>query len=343
MSISRDSISNVLQQSVYEADADTASRGDSKEYWVTRVVRQMQGCSPSKIDSVIQANLPKREIRWSQCPDTLCIPGLEGRLPYDTDFLRFEPDYGFFNKSPWLHPELSVHQYRVSPELLTQAQPYYDFLLALVILCLVILSGQISRARKFLQARIKDFFYTSNERARDDSKDVLPLMVMPVVYFLLCVAGGIFALSFAGSVCDLFFCSIPLYGLFAVYAGLFALMFLSKRLLSAFINWIFFDREDRRLWRMDYNFLLIIETSALMPVAAAAVCFNMPANTVMWIGFILVAAAKLLLLYKTYAIFLPHFYCFLHLLSYLCALEIMPCLALWITLRSLTDYLIITF
>ena len=342
MSTSRVTIHATSPQVTHEPTADTSSHSTSKEYWVTRVVRQMQGCSPSRIDSVIQANLPRREIRWSQRPDTLCIPGLEGRLPYSTDLMELKYDPGFFKDSPWLCPELSVHQYRVTPEPLAQAQPYYDMLLGTVILCFALLSTQISRTRNFLHTRAKDFFYTENERSRDENKDCMPIGSMPAVYALLCITGSLYALYYAQSVYELFLCHIPLYGILAVYVGCFALMFTVKRLLSAFINWIFFGKDDRRLWRLDYNFLLIAETAALMPVIAAAICFNMPPHTVMWTGLGIATAAKMLLLYKAYTIFLPHFYCILHLLSYLCALEILPCLALWVALHHITAYLTIT-
>lgn len=338
-----DTISTTSQQLLTEYVSDTSSLSTVKEYWVTRVVRKMQGCPPSRIDSVIQANLPKREIRWSQCPDTLGIPGLEGRLPYDAGIRKLEYDPGFFKGNRWLSPELSVHQYRVSTEPLAQAQPYYDFLLTFVLICLVLLAVQINYARKFLQARAKGFFYTANERARGDNKDAMPFGTMSMTYLSLCITGGLYALYYVQSVRNLFLCIIPAHYLLAVYASCFAVMFLTKRLLASFINWIFFVREDHRLWHLDYNFLLIAETSVLMPLAALAICFGMPANTLLWVGLIIVAVAKILLLYKTFTIFLPHFYCFLHLLSYLCALEIMPCLALWLTLRGITDYLIITF
>ena len=326
-----------------EAASAHSTKENGTEYWVARVVRQMQGCTPSKIDSVIQANLPRREIRWSLRPDTLGIPGLEGRLAYDAGISGMEYDPGFFKGNALLKPGLSIHGQKVTPEALAQAHPYHDVLLATTILCLVLLAAMINPMRKFLQTRAKDFFYTNNERSRDEDKAPLPGGAALATYMLICCTGSLYAMYYANEAYNLFLCAIPPYGLLAVYAGCFAAMFLAKRLLSAFINWIFFDKNSRRIWRLDYNFLLFAETSALMSVVTAGICYSMPANAVLWAGLCVVTVVKLLLLYKTYAIFLPHLYGFLHLLSYLCALEILPCLALWVILHSVTGYLTTTF
>lgn len=193
--------------------------------------------------------------------------------------------------------------------------------------------------------RAKDFFYTaanSNESSQHDKDIPLPGTIF-ATYMLLCITGGLFALYYAQSTRNLLLCVIPLHGLLAVYAGCFAIMFLAKRMLSLFINWIFFNKGSRRLWNLDYNFLLIAETVVLLPIVAAGICFGIPAKLTLLAGLAVVATAKILLLYKAFTIFIPKFYCFLHLLSYLCGLEILPFLALWVTLHSVTNYLTITF
>lgn len=289
--------------------------------------------------------LPQPRIH-AAAADTLCIPGLKGRLPYTLPGLKLEYDPGFFKGNRLLHPELPVRQYGIAPEPLVQPRLHYDVILATLILCLAMTSVLLNSTRKFLYMRAKNFFYAasgSNESSQND-KDIPPTGTILATYLLLCITGSLFALHYyAQNTSDLSTCVIPLHGLTAVYAGCFAMMFLTKRMLSAFINWIFFDKGARRLWHLDYNFLLIAETVILLPVAAAGIYFDMPAKPTLLAGLAVVAVAKILLLYKAFAIFLPKFYCFLHLLSYLCGLEIMPFLALWVALHSVTDYLTITF
>lgn len=346
MTAPQDTIAPATQPPVYTAVADTSSHstpGTSSEYWVTRVVRQMQGCSPARIDSVIQANLPRREIRWSNRPDTLCIPGLEGRLPYRLPILEWKQDQGFFEGNRLLCTEMPPRLQGVVPE--TLARPYvsHDLLLSIIILCLAVVALLINATRNFLQARARTFFYsTGNDALPQHDKDTPPLGSVLVTYTLLCITGGLYALYYAQGVRDLHLCILPPHALLAVYTGGFALMFGGRRLLSSFINWIFFDTGSRRLWHLDYNFLLIAETVLLLPIVAIGICFDMPPQAMLLAGLAVVVVAKILLLYKAFAIFLPHFYGILHLLSYLCALEIMPCLALWVALHGLTDQLTIT-
>lgn len=341
-----DTISYPPQPRLHADVADTASSGtrdNAPEYWVARVVRQMQGCTPSKIDSVIQANLPPREISWSQRPDTLCIPGLEGHLPYSMPRLKWEYDPGFFKGNRLMHPEIPVRTYGIAPEPLAQAHIGHDFLMGMVILCFTMVAILVNSANHVLRTRAKDFFYANtNDGCALNDKDMPATATVLATYMLLCATGGLFALYYAQGTDNLPPCTIPQHTLLAVYTGCIALMFLARRLLSAFINWIFFDKGRRKSWRLDYNFLLMAETLALLPIVAAGICFDMPPHTVLWAGLVIVATAKILLLYKAFTIFMPHFYCFLHLLSYLCALEIMPCLALWVALHGVTEYLTTT-
>ncbi len=317
---------------------------DNKEHWIARVVRQMQGCSPSKIDSVIQANLPPRKIRWSQRPDTLCIPGLEGRLPYTVDSLKWEYDPGFFRNNKLMHPELPALRYGIEPQHLTHTHVQHDLLLSTLILCFAMLSVLMNSTRHFLQTRARDFFYTNNSiDAPQNDRDTVPLICVLATYMLLCAIGALFAMYYATGTQNLVLCSIPRPALLAVYAGCFALMFGSKRLLSGFINWIFFDKNSRRQWRLDYNFLLIVESATLLPIVTGGICFALSADTVSLAGLAVVFAVKITLLYKAFQIFLPKIYGIVHLLSYLCALEIMPLLALWVGLHGITEYLTITF
>ncbi len=315
---------------------------DSTEHWIARVVRQMEGCSPSKIDSVIQANLPHREIHWSQCPDTLCIPGLEGRLPYSIVSLKWEYDPGFFRGNKLMQPEMPALSYGLATKPLVQPHSHHDIMLGVVILCFAMLSVLVNCTRGFLQTRAHDFFHaTGSLDIVQNDKDTAPAPAVVAAYLLLCIIGALFVLLYAQETHNLTLCSIPIYALLAVYAGCLGMMFLAKKMLSGFINWIFFDRNKRYLWHLDYDFLLVAEACALLPVAAAGICFELPTKTVILVGLSVVILVKILLLYKAFEIFIPKIYGILHLLSYLCALEIIPILALGACVYEITEHLTI--
>lgn len=317
------------------------STGDSvPEYWVTRVVRKMKGCSPSRIDSVIQANLPPRKIRWSQCPDTLEIPGLEGRIAYTIDNLPNCYELGYFRDNQLLHPELVVKAHGIP----TRPQPYQpkqdNIINCVLILCFVLLSIIIHRTRAFLRFQAHEFFHPSKKKdTHTDSVTTISTGSTLLTYVLLGTVGSILFFYHAQNQYNLFLCNIPQHYLIGIYLGVFIGFFTLKKIMSSFINWIFFDKTSRQEWRLSYNFLLIHETALLLAITALGIYSNCTANTLLYSALLVVGAFKIILLYKTYTTFLFKLYCFLHLLSYLCALEIIPLIALRDILTNITEVL----
>ncbi len=252
----------------------------------------------------------------------------------------WEWTHPFFEHNTLMQSYVSLEQHGVAPIPLEQPYPELDTLVGIVVACLAVLALLINYSRQFLHLRAKDFFYTT------DAYDVLanekaapPSLAVAVAYLLLSVAGSLLALHYALGTQALHFYTLTPLSLLGIYAGCFVLTFAAKRLLSGFINWIFFDRASRLLWRLDYNFLLIAETALLLPVAAAAFCFGLPAGHIALATLSVVAIIKLLLLYKAFETFLPRIYGIVHLLSYLCALEIIPFLALCLGLEAITEQL----
>lgn len=328
-----------------ETKHKTPGTGDSvPEYWVTRVVRQMKGCSPSKIDSVIQANLPPRKIRWSLRPDTLEIPGLEGRLPYSTNNLTPCYELGFFQGNALLHPELTVRPQGIVAEITSNHARHDNILSSIIILCFVILSIILHYTRSFLSLQAQEFFHPSkqNDTHTDASTSVNTWHVI-LTNMLLATICSILFFYYANNYHNLFLCHFPKHYLIGIYIGVWISAFAFKRFLSGFINWIFFDKTYRQQWRATYNFLLILETAFLVPSIAFGIYFNLSPDIVVYLTVFIISLFKLTLLYKTYTIFLFKFYCILHLLSYLCALEIIPLLATWAILTGITDCLTLIF
>ena len=324
---------------------DSPSTGENaSEYWVTRVVRQMKGCSPGKIDSVIQANLPPRRIRWSQRPDTLEIPGLEGREAYSIDNLPKCYHLGFFQGNPLLHPELEVRPRGIQTEPIPHHSRQDNIISTLLILCFVLMSFIIHSTRRFLSHQSHEFFQSSAHKDNhiDPNMSIGTLSVI-LTYMLLGLIGSIFFFYYAQSNYNLFLCSVPSHCLLGIYFGIFLLFFSARKALSSFINWIFFDKTSRHEWVLSYNFLLLYESAALLAITAIGVYFKISAETLLYSFLGVIGLFKITLLYKTYKTFLFKIYCFMHLLSYLCALEIIPLMALGVLLMNVTDSLITKF
>ena len=313
------------------------------EYWVARVVRQMKGCSPSKIDSVIQANLPPRTINWSQCLDTLEIPGLKGRLPYSTK-LPHCYELGYFKDNTLLHPEIKVSPIGKNTEPLTITLSKDNNIGSILVICVLLVSLLIANTRNFIRHQIDEFFLPPKKREGNNSlPPTLGLFAVGTTYLVLSTIGALCFYYYAQGSYDLFFCQVSQYRLFTYYVGCFLCFFTVKYLLTSFINWIFFDKTSRQIWRDSYNFLLVAEATLLLPTIMAMVFLNAATDTSIILAISVIGIFKLGILYKTYSIFLGKIYCILHLLSYLCALEIIPLLSLGVVLIEITDKLSIIF
>lgn len=319
--------------------------GDSvPEYWVTRVVRQMKGCSPSKIDSVIQANLPSRRIRWSQRPDTLEIPGLEGRQAYSVNSLTPCYELGFFKDNALLHPEITVRPQGIPVETTASYARHDDILSSAIIACFLLLSIILHHTRPFLSLQAQDFFKDSKPSdAHAEAQTTVNAWHVILTNILLASIFSILFLYYAQDKYNLFLCHFPKHYLLGIYIGTWLSVFTLKRIASGFINWIFFDKTCRQQWRSSYNFLLILETVIMLPSVAFGIYFNLSPDILLYLAVFIISLFKLTLLYKTYTTFLFKFYCILHLLSYLCALEITPLLATWAILTGITDCLTLIF
>ncbi|MBR5467419.1 MAG: DUF4271 domain-containing protein [Bacteroidaceae bacterium] len=312
----------------------------SEEYWVTRVVRQMAGCSPSKIDSVIQANLPPRKIKWSQRPDTLEIPGLKGRVAYSIDNLPKCYELGYFKDNPLIHPEVSVKPIGIESNVLENYSGKNEGVITLLIACLVILLIIIRHCWAFITYQYNGF---TNYLKKNHTTSSLPPQIgfasSLSINILICLIGAILFMGYAKNNYDLTFCPITNSQLLLIYAGCLAIYFIIKNLTSSFINWIFFDKTSRHAWKDSYSFLLICKTTFLLAIAETSIFAELTPQMNVMLTCVVVISFKLGVLYKTYSIFLPKIYCILHLLSYLCALEIIPLTILWVAMTGITDRL----
>ncbi len=312
-----------------------------------RVANEFSGSSPSRIDSVIQARLPKRELRLSNRPDTLNIPGIEGRLGYTAVYLdNYGEAYkqGYFTEDSYLRPSLPTITYGSKATPIPYMLWRDNWVTGSLLLSFIILIYVINRTRLQFFQQAKDFFYSPSSRsslfAEETSFESHAVFFM---IFLLSLLGGLMTFVFSQYTFDLFLSQVSPYFLLFVYVCCFLAYFAIKRVSSDFANWVFFEKSQQKLWVEATSFLISIECLLIFPVALIFVYFNISIVHTLIILGIIIGLAKILLVYKCYSIFFPKFYCLFHLFAYLCALELMPMLALWKSLTFITDNLIIKY
>lgn len=101
--------------------------------------------------------------------------------------------------------------------------------------------------------------------------------------------------------------------------------------LFQFVNNILFEREACRTWMNGMWLILMLCGLLLLPVTLLAIYFDLSLATQQSALILIGGVSEILLVYKSYITFFRHKGGILHLILYLCALEIIPLLLLWRT------------
>ena len=331
--------------------ADTASfSSDSTAHrgplaW--RIAERMGDCTPRQIDSVIQAHLPQRERIRSSRPDTLSLPGLPGRKAYEAvESTHFSPELyqGFFRSNTLLHPELPYRSMGQSAVPVPYRLSHDDLVTSALIFCILILIYVLNKTRRQLMQQTHDFFVSPRERTNLFGVETgIEVRSRLFNILLLSLMGGLSMFAYAQYELQFFLGQLSPRWLLGIYVTSFLLFFFIKRILSSFVNWIFFPKSQQKIWNKTFSYLISVESLLFFPLLLTFVYFQLPFEKAVWIFLFILLTIKILLAFKTFTIFFPKSYCLFHLFAYLCALEIMPLLALWKSLAIVTENLIVKY
>ncbi len=310
-----------------------------------RIANNMQGCSPARIDSVIQVHLRQHERHPSQRPDTLEIPGLPTQPINEAGLYQFGQRSGqnAFAKDSFYRPELppmsrgqrGVSQaYRVDND---------NYVTGSLLVCLLMLVYALNHSRYQLSHQLHEFFYPPHERSNEPRSITFAPIVSFLTTVMLSLMGGLIAFVVAQSRYNLFLSQLSPYLLLFIYMGLFLALFLIKRLAQEFVGWVFFSPLRRSSWRESTSLVGLLQCAAIFPLGMVFLYFRLSPLHTLWSIVAVVGIGKLMLMWRARTILFPHFGLTLHLFVYLCTLEIMPLLALWKIMEFITDNLIVKY
>ena len=251
---------------------------------------------------------------------------------------------GFFRDNPMLHPELP---YRSLGEYATPVSYNLhndDWVTGALIVCFLVLAFIINKSYNQLTQQTRDFFFAPKERtglfAVETSFEKSSRLFIHLQLCLMCgLLSFVYAQQYLGLACNPSTSHLFL-SLYTLNMGTY---FLIKRLLSSFTNWIFFPKLQQKMWNDNYSYLITAESTLFFFFVLFSIYFNLSAENNLWIFLFLLLIIKILLTFKTFKIFFPKFYGCFHLFAYLCALELIPLLALWKSLVFITDNLIVKY
>lgn len=217
-----------------------------------------------------------------------------------------------------------------------------NVVMALVFVCFLIMVLLLTTSRQYLRTILHRFLLPSTSLAKQVKVHTPAETYTPLFLSLaLCLSNGILLFAFLLSRYDVgvgVWRPEPILG---VCIALFVAFYLLRWLLYVFTNWVFFRKSDIRMWNSGFSFILTVESVSFMLVTLCCIntacdidlCFKLVIGTY--------ALTRIFLFYHSFRIFFGKTYGVLHLIAYLCTLEMIPLLGFWKILQVFSAYLIV--
>lgn len=216
-----------------------------------------------------------------------------------------------------------------------------DIVTLLFLLSVFFVVWVISRSRHFLSGQLRDFF---RSRPRDNmfaDRAQNELRGQFFLVFQTCFVIGLLFFDYTQAYYPQIFSEVSPYQLLGANVGVCTCYFLLKIGGYAFVNNVFFSRQQQSQWNEAYLLGVLGQGLALLPVVMLVVYFDL--NFVWLTSLFLLAwgTISLLLCYKCYQIFFSYPLGWVHLFLYFCTLEIAPLLVLFRTLTYANNLLLV--
>lgn len=211
----------------------------------------------------------------------------------------------------------------------------------ILLLCFLITSYILSKEKKFLSQRIKDFFYHRerssifNTSTISDIRFSIALTVQTSI-----LAGVVFFYFFLKTSPQLIDYSPP-QTILLTYIGVCLGYILIKWLMYHFIGWIFFNKTVVRSYLESYFTLIYYLGFLLFLLSLLLIYLNLSTFQCIIFSLFLILSTKILMLYKWFRFFFRQTHGLFFLILYFCALEIVPCLLLYQGLFQINKILLI--
>lgn len=317
--------------------ADSLQRPRKKT--VYQVIKSLPpDATPAQQDSAVQAAFPVPEMTWPDGArtDLPLGPSPETGLDLDDlDIFRLPVK----SKFDW-KVENAVYQAQgIAGDPLPYRFRSDDYVTGVLMLSFFLVAWVIARSWHFLAGSVKDFFYDRKQENMLDSRTDSELRGQLFLIFQTCFVLGVLFFDYTQEHMTEVFNQISPYKILGTSVGVCSAYYLVKLLLYSFVNYIFFDRGQSRLW-METQFLSILALGlALLPVTLLVVYFDISFRSLTVLFVLILTVVKVLLLYKCSRIFFGYRGGGVHLILYFCALEIIPLLILWRALSYANNYL----
>ncbi len=321
---------------------DSVPQRPAKPQTPYQVLRLLpKDATPAQQDSAIQAWFEPQEIRYSERPDTLHLPGHD--VPRNLMAVDIPQYYreNFFSKDSLYHPELDGGRYGVAGDPVPYTIKNDDMLTGLLLLSFLLIVITFAHSSSFLIKQFKDFF--RNPRGEDNTETGTEIKVQLVFVLLTCIMCSLLYFFYAKTwIADTYILSSE-YTLLAIFGIVMTAYFYLKFALYSFVNKIFFDRRmDKKILTTNL-FIVSLEGVALFPIVLLLSYFSISPQNAALYCILVVVFVKILTFYKTNTIFFKQNADVLQIILYFCALEIVPLSILWGGLAFIANILKVNF
>ena len=281
--------------------------------------------TPAQQDSAIQATFQPKEIRYSDRPDTLHLPGYgKGKSALEITTLPKYYRESFFANDSLFHPERSGGRFGIAGETVPYTVSGDNAMTILLLIGFISMIVSASKSRGFITKQLKSTFYLPKnyDMTMSETSTELRFQIFMVVLTSLLYA-VIFLYYSTRYVSDTYIIDSH-YQLTGIFLGMTFAYFILKGLLYFTVNWTFFGLRKNLQWLKTLLFITSSEGVMLFPIVLLLSFFNLNVKSALIYTIVVLILVKSLTFFKSYITFFRGKGNFLQNILYFCALEIVP-------------------
>ena len=250
---------------------------------------------------------------------------------------------GFFSKDSLFHPELEGGRYGVMGDPIPYNVRGDDIITSLLLLFLILTIIAYSNVRGFFTRQAKNFFYMPHEGTTSTTETGTEARFQIFIVFLTSlIFSTLYYFYLVHDNGDAYILSSQYY-LILIFWAIILLYFFVKMGMYAIVNNVFFDGKRNGQWMKSLLFVVAAEGLLALPAVLMGPYFDLSIHKIELYFVAMLILVKLLTFYKCFIIFFRQNVVSVQIILYLCALEMLPLLALWRVLDFTANSLKINF
>ena len=300
--------------------------------------------TPAQQDSAIQAAFQPKEVRYSNRPDTLHLPGYgKGKSALEVTPLPKYYKESFFANDSLFHPERSGGRYGVAGETVPYTVSGDNAMALILLIGFVSMVISASGSRRFIIKQMKSIFYTPKNFDTSMNETSSELRFQLYMVALTSLLYAVIILYYATRYISDTYIIDSHYQLTGIFFCITLGYFILKALIYTIVNQTFFGLRKNLHWLKTLLFIISSEGMLLFPVVLLLSFFNLNVKTALIITSIVLILVKTVTFLKSYVIFFRRKGFFLQNILYFCALEIVPLVSFGGFAAIAINFLKITF